>query len=241
MIDAIETAIGRMAAHPGIGSPRYAALLEIPGLRHWTLPKFPYGLFYLEYEDRVEILRFLHMKRDIADSLAHDPIGLKPFEITAEASIGPVLRRATAADADAIAAVTDAPYAKWVPIIGRKPVPMMVDYAVAVRDHLIDVLESDGTIIALIELVPEPRCLVIENIAVLPAHAGRGHGRRLMAHADRVAADHRLGRVRLYTNRKMTRNISLYQQLGFAIDHEEVKDDGRTIVHMSRSVAAIDR
>ncbi|HQT85405.1 hypothetical protein, partial [Acidiphilium rubrum] len=44
-----------------------------------------------------------------------------------------------------------------------------------------------------------------------------------------------------YTNRKMTRNISLYQQLGFAIDHEEVKDDGRTIVHMSRSIAAIDR
>jgi len=160
---------------------------------------------------------------------------------TIETAIGPVLRRATAADADVIAAVTDAAYAKWVPIIGRKPVPMLVDYAVAVRDHLIDVLESDGTIIALIELVPEPDCLVIENIAVLPAHAGRGHGRRLMAHADSVAADHRLGRVRLYTNRKMTRNIALYQQLGFAIDHEEVKDDGRTIVHMSRSIAAIDR
>jgi len=158
-----------------------------------------------------------------------------------ETSIDPVLRRATTPDADIIAAVTAAAYAKWVPIIGRKPVPMLADYAVAVRDHLIHVLESEGTIIALIELIPEPDCLLIENIAVLPAHAGCGHGRRLMAHADRVAADHRLGKVRLYTNRKMTSNITLYQQLGFAIDREEVKNDGRIIVHMSKSILAIDQ
>ncbi len=149
----------------------------------------------------------------------------------------PPIRRATTADADAINAITQAAYAHWVPIIGRKPAPMLADYAVAVRAHIIDLIESEGAIVALIELVPEPDGLLIENVAVLPAHAGHGHGTRLLAHAETVAQQHNLARLRLYTNRKMTSNIALYQRLGFAIDREAITPDGRAIVHMSKPTA----
>jgi GNAT superfamily N-acetyltransferase len=150
----------------------------------------------------------------------------------------PLLRRAGAFDAKAITDVTFAAYQKWIPIIGREPAPMLTDYDQAVRTHLIDVLEQAGRIIAVIELVPEPDCLLIENIAVLPAHAGQGHGKCLMAHAGRVARAYGLSLIRLYTNQKMTSNIAVYQHLGFTINCGAVTDDGRSIVYMSKPVTA---
>lgn len=44
-IDALESAYGHIAAHPGIGSLRYAYELALPGLRYWPLKGFPYLVF----------------------------------------------------------------------------------------------------------------------------------------------------------------------------------------------------
>ena len=146
------------------------------------------------------------------------------------------LRRATPADASAIRALVHAAYAKWVPIIGREPAPMVADYDRAVREHMIDLLFVDDRLVALIELVAEQDCLLIENVAVAPASAGRGHGRALMVHAVDVA--HSLGRkrVRLYSNRLMAANIALYRRLGYAIDREEISAEGYHRVHMSMTL-----
>jgi ribosomal protein S18 acetylase RimI-like enzyme len=144
------------------------------------------------------------------------------------------LRRAAAVDAGAVRAVTLAAYAKWVPIIGQKPQPMLANYTTAVETHLIDVLEAAGQIIALIELVPEAGCLLIENVAVHPDHARRGYGRRLIVHAEQLARDMRFDQLRLYTNRLMTSNIALYQRIGFVVAGEEAKLDGRVVVHMTK-------
>jgi len=64
-IDALHAAVTRIAGNPGIGSPRYAAALAIPGLRFWRLTRFPYLIFYVEREDQVDIWRVLHEQRDI--------------------------------------------------------------------------------------------------------------------------------------------------------------------------------
>jgi hypothetical protein len=44
------------------------------------------------------------------------------------------LRQATLADVDAISALTDAAYSKYIPLIGRKPLPMTADYSRMVID-----------------------------------------------------------------------------------------------------------
>jgi GNAT superfamily N-acetyltransferase len=87
-----------------------------------------------------------------------------------------------------------------------------------------------------IELVVEPECVLIENVAVRPDQAGKGHGRALMAHAVEVARSIGRKRLRLYTNQLMAKNISLYQCLGYAIDRQETAPDGRQIVHMSVTI-----
>jgi ribosomal protein S18 acetylase RimI-like enzyme len=146
---------------------------------------------------------------------------------------GFVLRRALPADAPAVRALTRAAYAQWVPLIGREPKPMGADYAVAVRDHLVDLIEIGGQLAALIELIPQADHVLIENVAVAPAFQGRGLARRLMAHAETVAASLRLDLLRLYTNARFARNIDLYRRLGYGIDREEAFAGG-TMVHMSK-------
>ena len=145
------------------------------------------------------------------------------------------IRRAGPADAAAIAALTRAAYEKWIPVIGRAPKPMTADYDIAVREHLIDVIESDGDLIGLIECIREPDHLLIENLAVAPAHQGQGHARRLIAHAESLARTLGFPEVRLYTNKMFAENIAFYRRLGYRVDVETAFKGG-FVVHMSRRI-----
>lgn len=144
-----------------------------------------------------------------------------------------VIVRAAASDATAIRDLTRAAYAKWMPVAGREPLPMRVDYDDAVLRHRFDLLHLDGRLAALIETVEEPDHLLIENVAVLPAHQGKGLGRRLMAHAEALAADAGRGEIRLYTNKLFAANVALYLRLGYCVDREEALNGG-VAVHMSK-------
>jgi toxin ParE1/3/4 len=68
-VDAVEAASRRVSKNPGLGSPRFAYELSIPGLRATTVGKFPYVLFYVEREDVVDVWRLLHTSRDIPATL----------------------------------------------------------------------------------------------------------------------------------------------------------------------------
>lgn len=144
-----------------------------------------------------------------------------------------MLRRAVAADAAAVRALTRQAYAKWVPLIGREPKPMQADYDRAVREHRIDLALLDGALAGVIETIEQPDHLLIENVAVAPAFRGRGVGRRLMAHAERLAVEQGHAEIRLYTNARFAENVALYRRLGYRIDREDEGVLG-VAVHMSK-------
>jgi len=146
-----------------------------------------------------------------------------------------VLRRAVAADAAAVRALTRQAYAKWVPLIGREPKPMTADYDQAVARHRFDLLYVDGTLAALIETIREADHLLVENVAVSPDFQGRGLGRKLMAHAEVLAREQGFGMIRLYTNQRFAENIALYRRLGYQVDREEVVPAG-VVTHMSKTL-----
>jgi ribosomal protein S18 acetylase RimI-like enzyme len=145
------------------------------------------------------------------------------------------LRQAVAADASAIRALTREAYAKWAPVVGREPKPMLADYANAVQQHRIDLAYLDGVLAALIETASEPDYLLIVNVAVAPAFQRRGLGRTLMAHAERLAASLGHPKTRLYTNKAFVENVQLYRKLGYRIDGEE-EFLGGFVVHMSKRI-----
>lgn len=149
----------------------------------------------------------------------------------------PTLRQAAASDAAAVRALVRAAYAKWVPQIGREPKPMGADYEAAIARHRVDLAYMGGELAALIETIPGADHLLVENVAVAPAFQGRGLGRFLMAHAERLAAAQGRAEMRLYTNQRFAENIRLYLALGYRIDREEESALGIT-VYMSKAVPA---
>ncbi len=69
LIASLRSTIESIGQSPGIGSPRFAHELDIPGLRHRAVRRFPYLVFYFEAQDRVDVLRVLHQHRDVGIAL----------------------------------------------------------------------------------------------------------------------------------------------------------------------------
>ena len=150
----------------------------------------------------------------------------------------PSLRRADDGDADAIRALVKAAYEGYAPLLGRTPIPMLADYGVAVRTHLVWVLDNGGTIVGVLELDPRGDHLWLENVAVLPARQRRGYGRRLLAHAEAIAREQDLPEIRLLTNERYAANIAMYERHGYRETHR-LPHLGTDLVHFAKPVAAV--
>jgi len=148
-------------------------------------------------------------------------------------------RRAAAADAARIEALSHAAYATFVERIGRRPEPLTVNYAEVVENTDCWVAENGkGEIVGALILKPASDHLLIWSVAVAPDQQGGGIGRRLMALAERQALRAGVPEIRLYTNEKMAENIALYERRGYAVARREVRED-RVLIHMSKKLQAV--
>ena len=155
-------------------------------------------------------------------------------------AIEQMFRRATQADVKVVRDLTRAAYAKWVPLIGREPKPMLANYEQAVSQHIIDLYEAEGEIVGLVEVIPHAQYLLIENVAVLPRQQGKGLGDLLLTHTEGLARSLNLNELWLYTNSAFASNIEFYARRGF---HEFLREPfhlGGVTVHMKKAIALLD-
>jgi len=125
------------------------------------------------------------------------------------------IRAATAADVPAIANIVDQAYRHYIARIGKPPGPMLDDYAARVSEGTVWVLEDGAVIAAIIVLLPTSNYLLLDNIAVAPAHQGLGLGRQLLAFAEAEALRRGYREIRLYTHQTMVENQRLYSSIGY--------------------------
>jgi toxin ParE1/3/4 len=64
-IESLQKTYNYIGRHPQTGSPRYAHELNLPGLRMWSLKRYPYLVFYVEQDDYIDVWRVLNSHRDI--------------------------------------------------------------------------------------------------------------------------------------------------------------------------------
>ena len=154
---------------------------------------------------------------------------------------GFTLCRAGYEDAAIITDLVKAAYAKWVPLIGRNPLPMDVDYTQALKTHRFDLLfdaalkpDTDKTLAALIETRKALDCLFLENLCVSPSYQRQGIGQRLLAQAERIARQSGHDLIKLDTNKLFTGNVELYRRMGYVIDWEKPVQGG---IHVRMSKA----
>lgn len=148
----------------------------------------------------------------------------------------PILLLATMAEVPAIEQIVEAAYSPYIARIGRKPGPMLDDYAALTRQGHVRVLAVDGEVRGLLVLVPEDDVMLVDNIAIAPAAQGQGLGRRLLQAAEAIARGMGYRRIRLYTHEMMTENIALYTRWGYAETHR-AEEKGLRRVFMTKSLA----
>jgi ribosomal protein S18 acetylase RimI-like enzyme len=128
-------------------------------------------------------------------------------------------------------------YAPWLPILGLEPLPYRADYRDLLEDHEAWLARApDGAEVGALVIATEADHLLIWSVAVAPGLHGRGIGRTLVAAAETEAVRRGRREVRLYTNVLMTRNIALYEKLGYVETGRETTPDGRHVVHMAKRV-----
>jgi ribosomal protein S18 acetylase RimI-like enzyme len=98
---------------------------------------------------------------------------------------------------------------------GLRPGPMDTDYAAAVAETEAWVAVLGGDVVGFVLLVEEDDCLLLENVAVLPEHHGRGIGRALLQLAESRARTLDHSRITLYTHVTMVENQALYERNGY--------------------------
>jgi ribosomal protein S18 acetylase RimI-like enzyme len=148
------------------------------------------------------------------------------------------LRAATPADVPALAALVRAAYGHYVERLGGPPRPMTDDYAEVVRTHDVTVAESGGEIAGLIVCGVGDEGFVVDNVAVAPAHQGRGVGRALLEHAEAAARRAGFDSIYLYTHELMTENQALYARIGYVEYARRAHGESR-VVYMRKEL--IDR
>lgn len=150
-------------------------------------------------------------------------------------SVESTIRGAYLADLDAIIALTDAAYAKYIPRIGRKPQPMIADYRPMIDASQVWLATVMNVVVGLIVLQPQADHLLIYSIAVAPTHVGQGIGRALLVWAETETCRQGFTKLQLYTNEKMTENLALYQRIGY-VEYQRAAYKGFQLVYMSKTL-----
>lgn len=144
------------------------------------------------------------------------------------------LRPAKSEDLSAVAALIEAAYRHYVPILGRRPRPMDDDLQARLGNGELFVIEEDGTLLAVLTMMVQPAAVHIFNFAVHPDAQGRGLLRQMLDFAEAAARREDKSKLTLYTNAAMTRNRAIYAHLGFTETGEHDSPGGYRIVFMER-------
>jgi len=126
------------------------------------------------------------------------------------------IRQGRPTDEATVQACAEDAYEKYIVSIGKKPAPMVANFASQIAAGHVHVAVGAGLdIVGFVIFWSEDECVLLENVAVKPEMTGRGIGRSLIDFCEREAK--RLGAtsVKLYTNEKMAENLSIYPRLGY--------------------------
>ena len=147
------------------------------------------------------------------------------------------IKRGEVADVDTIREFTRDAYAKWVPLIGREPLPMSANYEQTIKSNRFDLFYQNEQLVALLETIKKENHLLIENLCVSPTKQRMGIGKSLLNHAEYLAKISGYESIRLDTNKLFTGNVDLYTHHGYKIDWEKPINGG-ILVHMYKSLAS---
>lgn len=136
-----------------------------------------------------------------------------------------MIRPAILDDEAGVRECAESAYARYVAAIGRKPAPMVADYAAQIAAGELYVATDEHNVLqGFIVFFPHEEHMLLENVAVQPWASGRGIGKALIKFCEDEARRLGLSAVHLYTNEKMTENLAIYPRLGYVEVDRRIED-----------------
>lgn len=137
-----------------------------------------------------------------------------------------MIRQASLSDIPNLRSCAERAFARYVPLIGRRPAPMDADFTAQIAKDQVHVsVAAQGAFQGYVVFFPVGGHMHLESVAVLPGAAGKGVGRSLIAFCEECARAQGIGAVHVYTNEKMEGNLTLYPRLGYT-ETERREEDG---------------
>lgn len=144
------------------------------------------------------------------------------------------IRKAKEVDIDGMHKCAVNAYQQYVDVIGKKPAPMTADFKSQIEQGIIHITTNESNEVdGFIVFYPINNYMFLENIAVRSSATGKGIGQNLMQLCENEAKKLGLTAIQLYTNEKMTDNLSIYPHLGYR-ETELRKEDGFNRVYFEK-------
>jgi len=127
-----------------------------------------------------------------------------------------VFRPAKMDDTNLVSEITRRAYIPaYQSIIGAVPKRAWEDYSARFKSGCVWIAEVEDNAAGVLVVERGLDFLMIYSIAVDPDHQGNGLGAKLLKHAESVATREEIYELRLYTNSRMEKNLSIYRKAGF--------------------------
>ncbi|SLN49039.1 putative acetyltransferase [Aquimixticola soesokkakensis] len=146
------------------------------------------------------------------------------------------IRKATSEDESGVRLCAEDAYEQYVAAIGKKPAPMVADFGSLIASGSVYIaVEADAELNGFIVFYQEDDYFMLENVAVHANATGKGVGKRLITFCEQQAKQSGVKRVKLYTNEKMSENLSIYPHLGYR-EIDRRTEDGFNRVFFEKSL-----
>ncbi len=146
------------------------------------------------------------------------------------------LRIATEEDAPGVTACVHNAFRHYIERIGRKPGPMLMDYAKEIREHQVWIAESmDRNMAGIVVLCTTEEGFLLDVIAVEPSYQGKGVGKLLLEFSEAEALRHGYDSIYLFTHEKMTENQALYKKIGY-VEYDRRVEYGLSRIYMRKQL-----
>lgn len=99
---------------------------------------------------------------------------------------------------------------------------------------LLKATDDNGKIVGSVRAISQNKVCIIGKLIVNRAYQNQGIGKKLMKAVENHDSD--VNRAELFTGHKSTKNLALYESLGYSRFKEEVVNDSLTVIYLGKDI-----
>ncbi len=148
------------------------------------------------------------------------------------------IREAIPSDSVSITNCMRESFKKYVPLIGKEPEPMILNYDEVIRNEFVYVMEVKDTaelIGAIVLANGDKDFMWLDILGIYDKFQNFGYGKKLIKYGESVMREKGFKESRVFTNVKFANTIAIYKHLGY-VEYDRREDRGYDRVFLKKTL-----